>query len=260
MGVGEMAAGFKSYTTAGVLSIDSSFSGFSYVKTETLTGYGYLPSWRVTCASDEVLVITGSSTAVGVLPRGVNEWVVFSFLPNSLGSSAPNHAALITLDRYSSRPLLAKGLFTVYTEDGRIAFTSGQKMLRPYGYAPPWRSDVQQALANYRRQNNGATFTAARWSQNLSDAVWAPGYSWIPPLGQPLGIILSPTPRDLYINPWSRTYIAAFQGYEVKKDIIYCRAGFYYIPWEGLGDVTPPLSLDMDNYVTNPYESLLVYL
>lgn len=154
-----MTTRFKSYTSNGILSIDSDFRGYALVGIEKYTGTAGFPSWAIPCAADEILVLAESSHPTYVHSYRNGVMLVFTIADSDRLAGSVIHTANITIYRFSYKRPTKKGLFNVYTEDGDLAFTSAQPMLRPFRYlqyveegnAPPPGYAVRKSFTDVER-------------------------------------------------------------------------------------------------------------
>ena len=184
-----MDFGFITYNEQNVVSIDSKIHGFSLTEIETYTtqvdARYKAAGWEIRCGRDEILVLGESTHMVAVHsidPRA--ETMLIGVMGSyqttheqMLGLRPPQQAS-VKIYRFSSRPPTKKGALDIYTDDGYLAFTSTQPMLRPQGFFPVPEGEKEQLhpILDERAVEYPA----------------APSRPFIPPtsLEKPLGVVL----------------------------------------------------------------------
>ncbi|MFC2305556.1 MAG: hypothetical protein ACFNKE_00215 [Neisseria elongata] len=151
-----MTFGIISYTEQGAVSIDSEIKGFALTGIETYTATvdaAYRKTgWEIRKAADEILVLGESTHLVAVRSIDVDAEIMLVGVLDSYMSKQerwtsprPPQQASIKIYRFSSRVPTKKGVLNIYTDDGHLAFTSAQPMLRPAGYFPVPKAEQQKS-------------------------------------------------------------------------------------------------------------------
>lgn len=210
-----MSFGFITYNEQGVPCVDSRMRSFSLTDVETYTAqvdtvYKSV-GWELRCGRDEILVLGESSHLVAVHsidPRA--ETMLLGVLngyqtthEQMLGNLSPPQQATVKIYRFSSRVPTTEGAFTVYTDDGHLAFTSAQPMLRPQGFfhVPEGEKEMPYPILD----------------ESAVEYPAAPRRPRIPPtsLEKPLGVVLGISMRHFILRK------VGYQS-EVARALIAC--------------------------------------
>lgn len=151
-----MTYGLISYTEQGEVSIDSGIKGFALTGTETYTANvdtNYRTTgWEIKKKPDEILVLVESSHLVTVHSIDVKtETTIIGVLGNYMsneerwsGQRQPREATIKILRFTSKVSSLKDWGIHVYSDSNDLAFSSAQPMLRPAGYFPVPKAELQK--------------------------------------------------------------------------------------------------------------------